>query len=55
MIQQLAYEIVENKQANIIDLLNELRQDLRRELNLEEITTQIKIFRVKNKNEKPAE
>lgn len=51
MIQRLAYELTKNQGGSIIEILNELRQDLRKELNLEKIATEIKIFRI-NPNDK---
>ncbi|PZQ90243.1 MAG: hypothetical protein DI548_03005, partial [Flavobacterium johnsoniae] len=45
MVQALAQEMVETENANLTGLLEELRQDLRKELNLEKVLPAIKIFR----------
>ncbi len=42
---KIANELAETRGTNLIELLTELRQDLRRELNLEKIDTPIKVFR----------
>lgn len=42
---KIANELAETKGSNLIELLTELRQDLRKELNLEKIETPIKVFR----------
>ena len=42
---KIANELAEKKGANLIELLTELRQDLRKELNLEQIEIPIKVFR----------
>nr|WP_294934309.1 hypothetical protein [uncultured Flavobacterium sp.] len=43
---ELVTAIVENRSSNLTGLLEELRQNLRKELNLEKISTSIQIFRV---------
>jgi len=45
MTIKLATELAETRGTNLIELLTELREDLREELNLEKIDTPIKIFR----------
>lgn len=42
---KIATELAETRGTNLIELLTELRQDLRRELNLEKIDTPIRVFR----------
>ena len=42
---KIANELATTRGTNLIELLTELRQDLRRELNLEKIDTPIKVFR----------
>lgn len=42
---KIANELAEKQGTNLIGLLTELRQDLRKELNLEQIDTPIKVFR----------
>lgn len=42
---KIAHELAEKQGTNLIELLTELRKDLRRELNLEQIDTPIKVFR----------
>jgi hypothetical protein len=44
--------MVETQNANLTDLLAELRQDLRKELNLEKVLPEIKIFRAPAGNKK---
>ncbi|RWW99550.1 hypothetical protein [Flavobacterium cerinum] len=48
---ELATAIVENQDSNLTGLLEELRGNLRKELNLEKVSTPIKIFRVNNSKE----
>jgi cell division protein FtsL len=42
---KIANELAEKQGTNLIGLLTELRQDLRKELNLQQIDTPIKVFR----------
>src|SRR5690606_39119543 len=42
---KIANELAEKRGTNLIELLTELREDLRKELNLEKINTPIKVFR----------
>jgi hypothetical protein len=42
---KIANELAETRGTNLIELLTELRKDLRRELNLEKIDIPIKVFR----------
>lgn len=48
---ELATAIVENQDSNLTGLLEELRGNLRKELNLEKVSTPIKIFRVNSSKE----
>ena len=45
MTIKIATELAEKRGTNLIDLLTELRADLRNELDLEPIETPIKVFR----------
>ena len=40
-------DLVNNKNASLDDILEELRQDLRKELNLEKVSSRIQIFRLR--------
>lgn len=42
---KIAHELAEQQESSLIDLLTELRKDLRRELDLEQLITPIKVFR----------
>ncbi|WP_268846595.1 hypothetical protein [Flavobacterium aestivum] len=42
---KIANELAEKNGTNLIELLTELRQDLRKELNLQQIEMPIKVFR----------
>src|SRR6218665_822827 len=44
--QKFADSLVNNQEGNLIELLEELRQDLRKELNFEKASLKIKILRI---------